>query len=177
MQVQRPLDQLCAHLLRQGLCGQRAWNGEPERGGLIRDALSGRLDLKNARGGRRTLRDADQCEGLHARFRRHRLSDVMETAERNDRRHVAKASRHDGGGERARLSGLPANLHQRDELPGSDASQHSGRCSGSPAVTIDATPGTNWVYSGGGYEIAESLIGDVMGTTYGDFVQAKVLAP
>jgi CubicO group peptidase (beta-lactamase class C family) len=50
-------------------------------------------------------------------------------------------------------------------------------CSGSPAVTIDATPGTNWVYSGGGYEIAESLIGDVMGTAYGDFVQAKVLAP
>ena len=28
-----------------------------------------------------------------------------------------------------------------------------------------------------GYEIAESLIGDVMGITYGDFVQAKVLAP
>jgi CubicO group peptidase (beta-lactamase class C family) len=50
-------------------------------------------------------------------------------------------------------------------------------CPGSPAVTIDATPGTAWVYSGGGYEIAESLIGDVMDTAYGDFVQAKVLAP
>jgi CubicO group peptidase (beta-lactamase class C family) len=50
-------------------------------------------------------------------------------------------------------------------------------CPRSPAVTIDATPGTNWVYSGGGYEIAESLIGDVMGTGYGDFAQAKVLAP
>ena len=50
-------------------------------------------------------------------------------------------------------------------------------CSGSPAVTIDATPGTNWVYSGGGYEIAESLIGGVMGIAYGDFAQAKVLAP
>jgi CubicO group peptidase (beta-lactamase class C family) len=49
--------------------------------------------------------------------------------------------------------------------------------SGSPAVKIDATPGTNWVYSGGGYEIAEALIGDLMGTAYGDFVQAKVLAP
>jgi CubicO group peptidase (beta-lactamase class C family) len=50
-------------------------------------------------------------------------------------------------------------------------------CSGSPAVKIDATPGTNWVYSGGGYEIAESLIGDVMGIAYSDVVQAKVLAP
>jgi CubicO group peptidase (beta-lactamase class C family) len=49
--------------------------------------------------------------------------------------------------------------------------------SGSPAVTIDATPGTSWVYSGGGYEIAESLIGDLMGMAYGDFVQAKLLAP
>ena len=48
---------------------------------------------------------------------------------------------------------------------------------GSPAVKIDATPGAGWVYSGGGYEIAESLIGDLMGTDYGDFVQAKVLAP
>jgi CubicO group peptidase (beta-lactamase class C family) len=50
-------------------------------------------------------------------------------------------------------------------------------CSGSPAVKIDATPGTKWVYSGGGFEIAESLVGDVIGTAYGDFVQAKVLAP
>jgi CubicO group peptidase (beta-lactamase class C family) len=50
-------------------------------------------------------------------------------------------------------------------------------CPGSPSVKIDATPGAGWVYSGGGYEIAESLIGDLMGTAYGDFVQAKVLAP
>jgi CubicO group peptidase (beta-lactamase class C family) len=47
----------------------------------------------------------------------------------------------------------------------------------SSAVQIDGTPGTGWVYSGGGYEIAESLIGDLMGMAYGDFVQAKVLAP
>ncbi len=50
-------------------------------------------------------------------------------------------------------------------------------CPGSPAVTIGGTPGTDWAYSGGGYEIAESLIGDVMGMAYGDFVQAKVLTP
>jgi CubicO group peptidase (beta-lactamase class C family) len=50
-------------------------------------------------------------------------------------------------------------------------------CSGSQAVTIGATPGTGWVYSGGGFEIAESLIGDVTGVAYGDFLQAKVLAP
>jgi CubicO group peptidase (beta-lactamase class C family) len=50
-------------------------------------------------------------------------------------------------------------------------------CPGSPALTIDATPGTNWIYSGGGYEIAESLIGDVIGTAYDDFVQVKVLTP
>ena len=50
-------------------------------------------------------------------------------------------------------------------------------CSGSQAVTIGATPGTGWVYSGGGFEIAESLIGDVMGVAYGDFLLAKVLAP
>jgi CubicO group peptidase (beta-lactamase class C family) len=47
---------------------------------------------------------------------------------------------------------------------------------GSPQVQIETTPapGTKWAYSGGGYEIAESLIGDLMGTAYGDFVQAKV---
>ena len=50
-------------------------------------------------------------------------------------------------------------------------------CPGSPAVTIGATPGTGWTYSGGGYEIAESLIGDLMGMAYGEFVQAKVLTP
>jgi CubicO group peptidase (beta-lactamase class C family) len=50
-------------------------------------------------------------------------------------------------------------------------------CPGSPAVKIGATPGEGWVYSGGGYEIAESLIGDLTGAAYGDFVQAKVLAP
>ena len=123
--------------------GQRARNGEPERCGLILDALSGRLDLKNARGGRRTLRDAGQCEGLHARFRRHFFSDVVETAERNDGRHVATASRHDGRRERAWLFGLSANVHELDQLPGSDASrQILNGCSGSPAVTIDATPGT-----------------------------------
>ena len=49
-------------------------------------------------------------------------------------------------------------------------------CPGSPSVKIDATPGAGWVYSGGGYEIAESLIVDLMGTDYGDFVQAKALA-
>jgi CubicO group peptidase (beta-lactamase class C family) len=48
---------------------------------------------------------------------------------------------------------------------------------GSEAVQIDATPGAGWVYSGGGYEIAEALIGDLMGTAYGDFVQAKVFTP
>jgi CubicO group peptidase (beta-lactamase class C family) len=48
-------------------------------------------------------------------------------------------------------------------------------CPGSPAVTISGTPGTSWLYSGGGYEIAESLIGDVMGSAYGDLVQAKIL--
>jgi CubicO group peptidase (beta-lactamase class C family) len=50
-------------------------------------------------------------------------------------------------------------------------------CPGSDAVQIETTPGADWAYSGGGYEIAESLIGDVTGTAYGDFVQAKVLAP
>jgi hypothetical protein len=59
---------------------------------------------------------AMQCERLHARFRRHRFSNVVETAERNDRRHVATASRHDGGGECAWLSGLCAILHGLDEL-------------------------------------------------------------
>jgi CubicO group peptidase (beta-lactamase class C family) len=48
---------------------------------------------------------------------------------------------------------------------------------GSPAVKMDAAPGAGWVYSGGGYEVAESLIGDLMGTAYGDFVLAKILAP
>jgi CubicO group peptidase (beta-lactamase class C family) len=46
---------------------------------------------------------------------------------------------------------------------------------GSPAVKIDTRPGTRWIYSGGGYEIAESLVGDLMGLAYGALVQAKVL--
>ena len=45
-------------------------------------------------------------------------------------------------------------------------------------MTIHATPGTNWVYSGGGYQITELLIGDMMGiASWPDSVQAKVLAP
>ena len=126
------LDQLRADLLRQSFCRQRARNGEPEGDGLHFDPLSSRLDLKNARGGRRTFRGADQCERLHARLRRHRFPDVVETAKRNAGRHVATASRHDGGGERAWLSGLCANLHKLGELPGSGAYRDSRRLSRQP---------------------------------------------
>jgi len=49
-------------------------------------------------------------------------------------------------------------------------------CPGSPAVEIAEPVGTSWAYSGGGYEIAESLVGDVTGIAYGDLVQEKILA-
>jgi hypothetical protein len=80
-----------------------------------------RPSIKPPRSQKRSRRSADsaqagQHEGLHARLRRHRFPDVVETAERDGRRHVATASRHDGGGERAWLSGLCANLHELDEL-------------------------------------------------------------
>jgi CubicO group peptidase (beta-lactamase class C family) len=68
-------------------------------------------------------------------------------------------------------------LHEFGQLQGSDLVEILDGCPGSPPVKIETAPGTKWVYSGGGYEIAESLIGDLMGTAYGDFVQAKVLAP
>jgi CubicO group peptidase (beta-lactamase class C family) len=54
---------------------------------------------------------------------------------------------------------------------------NGGSPSNNPAIQIIDTPSKQWLYSGGGFEIAEALICDTMGTAYGDFVQAKVLTP
>jgi CubicO group peptidase (beta-lactamase class C family) len=47
----------------------------------------------------------------------------------------------------------------------------------SPPVTVIATPGSAYHYSGGGYEIAEALLQDVTGKPFPQFMQDLVLRP
>jgi CubicO group peptidase (beta-lactamase class C family) len=47
----------------------------------------------------------------------------------------------------------------------------------SPPVRVTFVPGSDWRYSGGGYEVMEQAIRDVTGTTYPDFVRERVLEP
>lgn len=47
----------------------------------------------------------------------------------------------------------------------------------SPPVTVIATPGSAFHYSGGGYEIAEALMQDVTGKPFAELMQDLVLAP
>lgn len=46
-----------------------------------------------------------------------------------------------------------------------------------PAVVVDATPGTRWSYSGGGYVVAQLLMTDASGQTYPELMRSRVLAP
>jgi CubicO group peptidase (beta-lactamase class C family) len=47
----------------------------------------------------------------------------------------------------------------------------------SPPVVVDLVPGTEWRYSGGGYEIADLVVRDVTGLSFPDFIREQVLAP
>jgi CubicO group peptidase (beta-lactamase class C family) len=47
----------------------------------------------------------------------------------------------------------------------------------SPPVRVTFVPGSDWRYSGGGYEVMEQAIRDVTGTSYPDFVRERVLEP
>lgn len=44
-------------------------------------------------------------------------------------------------------------------------------------VIVDRLPGSEWVYSGGGYEIIEQLVEDVSGEDFPDFMQARLIDP
>jgi CubicO group peptidase (beta-lactamase class C family) len=47
----------------------------------------------------------------------------------------------------------------------------------SPPVVVDRVPGSEFSYSGGGYEIADQAVRDVTGTTFAAFIRDRVLAP
>ena len=47
----------------------------------------------------------------------------------------------------------------------------------SPPVVVDYVPGTEFRYSGGGYEVIDQVVRDVTGATFPDFIQERVLAP
>jgi CubicO group peptidase (beta-lactamase class C family) len=47
----------------------------------------------------------------------------------------------------------------------------------SPPVRVEHVPGTRFAYSGGGYQIVQSLVQDVTGTPFADAVQGLVLRP
>jgi CubicO group peptidase (beta-lactamase class C family) len=47
----------------------------------------------------------------------------------------------------------------------------------SPPVTVTAVPGSTFLYSGGGYEIAEALMQDAAGVPFAELMQALVLGP
>ncbi|MEJ2312448.1 MAG: serine hydrolase [Gemmatimonadales bacterium] len=47
----------------------------------------------------------------------------------------------------------------------------------SPPIVVDLVPGSQWRYSGGGYEVMEQAIRDVTGVEYPDFIRDRVLQP
>jgi CubicO group peptidase (beta-lactamase class C family) len=47
----------------------------------------------------------------------------------------------------------------------------------SPALRIDAVPGTKYSYSGGGYVVLQKLIEDQTGMAFGQYLQTRVLTP
>lgn len=44
-------------------------------------------------------------------------------------------------------------------------------------VRVTTTPGTEWRYSGGGYEVVQQLVEDVTGAPFPDWMAARVFAP
>ncbi len=44
-------------------------------------------------------------------------------------------------------------------------------------VVVDTTPGARWNYSGGGYTVAQVLLGDVTGLPFATLMQQRVLGP
>lgn len=46
-----------------------------------------------------------------------------------------------------------------------------------PPVTVEAVPGSEWRYSGGGYEIINQMVLDVTGVPFDEFMRATVLQP
>jgi CubicO group peptidase (beta-lactamase class C family) len=46
-----------------------------------------------------------------------------------------------------------------------------------PAIIVDATPGTNWRYSGGGFVVTQLLLQDVTGQPFPKLLHDTVLAP
>jgi len=47
----------------------------------------------------------------------------------------------------------------------------------SPPIVVDLVPGSQFRYSGGGYEVMQQAVQDVTGLAYEDFMQQRVLGP
>ncbi len=76
--------------------------------------------------------------------------------------------------------GLGFGDYSADEtIPSLEQSLRNPRASSGEQVVIDVEiePGTEFIYSGGGYLILELLIEEVSGQSYAAFIQDRVLAP
>jgi CubicO group peptidase (beta-lactamase class C family) len=47
----------------------------------------------------------------------------------------------------------------------------------SPAIRVEAVPGSQWQYSGGGYEIAQQVLIDITGEPFPEFMRTTLLQP
>jgi len=61
-------------------------------------------------------------------------------------------------------------------LPTLEASL-GGDTNGAGDVRLEAAPGTRWKYSGGGYTLAQLLLEETSGTSFAEYMRAKVLEP
>ncbi len=145
-----PLDQLCAHLMRQDFRRRCVRKGESERGDLLHHALSGRLDLKNA-----------AAVGGFARYRAVRKAarsiptSAFQTSWKLPSgttgvtlRRLLGMTAGDIGGYQGYAQPAPARRIARFR-------RFSTSSTAAPAARrskIEATPGAGWVYSGGGYD-------------------------
>jgi CubicO group peptidase (beta-lactamase class C family) len=64
-----------------------------------------------------------------------------------------------------------------ETLPGLVQILNGSEPANSPAITIDQVPGASYRYSGGGYEIAELLVEDVMDRPFEQVMEETILAP
>lgn len=66
---------------------------------------------------------------------------------------------------------------QGDALPTLPQLLNGVKPANTAAIRVDIKPGTQWRYSGGGYEIVQQLIQDVTGKSFAEVTQELVLGP
>jgi CubicO group peptidase (beta-lactamase class C family) len=66
---------------------------------------------------------------------------------------------------------------QGEEIPTMPQIMNGDPPANSPPVRVEAVPGTQWLYSNGGYMIVQQLLEDVTGRPFSDYMQEVVLEP